>query len=381
MKNVYLLRGFAALAIGLIMASCGKEEFEQQPTEAEAVTIAEEVFGFNIDPNQDWNMTQSGSIDVTVNAGIDANEVLILDAMPYGGKQANILGQTYVEEGQTYTVSYIAPKALESVYVACRNAQNKYRFVYVNVGTPSVSFDATTRGMASRRDGAKVSVDEEGYNTFNSELALSWAGVIAAESTGTPSLPTFEFMAPFVPWKNSGWTDKFHQISAPVVDSGITPQEASDLAYIIKSVIPEGENNLEKATSTGYTIITTGGPVTLTPIFKNSNSGDRISYYYYPKDQTPTVEQIKAMKKYTIGEMADPYTCNEDNYAFDKKTYTLVYERPDGSFTDEFPDGLAINFIISNTWIGEKNYKDIYVSGGETTEGPSLSSIGKFAIS
>ena len=112
MKNVYLLRGFAALAIGLIMASCGKEEFEQQPTEAEAVTIAEEVFGFNIDPNQDWNMTQSGSIDVTVNAGIDANEVLILDAMPYGGKQANILGQTYVEEGQTYTVSYIAPKAL-----------------------------------------------------------------------------------------------------------------------------------------------------------------------------------------------------------------------------------------------------------------------------
>ena len=367
MKNVYLLRSFAALAMGMILASCSSDDFEQQPTEAEAVTIAEEKLGFTFDPNQDWSMTQSGSIDVTVNAGIDANEVLILDALPYGDNESHILGHADVEEGQTVTVNYVAPKAIKYFYVACRNAQKNYRFVYAEVGATSASFANTTRAMASRRDGANVSVDEEGYNTFNSELALSWEGVIAAERTGTNGFTYFLFMGDFVPWKSSGWTDKFHQITAPVVDSDITDQEASDLSNLIKSVIPEGENNLAKAKYTGYSIVTTGGPVTLTPIFKNSNSGDRISYYYYPEGTTPTVEQIKAMKKYTIGEMADPQVCNTDNYSFYKKTYSLVYEAPDGSVSENFPKGLVINFIISNTWIGERQYKDIYASGGITT--------------
>jgi hypothetical protein len=366
MKNVYLLRSFAALAMGMILASCSSDDFEQQPTEAEAVTIAEEKLGFTFDPNQDWSMTQSGSIDVTVNAGIDANEVLILDALPYGDNESHILGHADVEEGQTVTVNYVAPKAIKYFYVACRNAQKNYRFVYAEVGATSASFANTTRAMASRRDGANVSVDEEGYNTFNSELALSWEGVIAAERTGTNGFTYFLFMGDFVPWKSSGWTDKFHQITAPVVDSDITDQEASDLSNLIKSVIPEGENNLAKAKYTGYSITTTGGPVTLTPIFKNSNSGDRISYYYYPEGTTPTVEQIKAMKKYTIGEMADPQVCNTDNYSFYKKTYSLVYEAPDGSVSENFPKGLVINFIISNTWIGERQ-RDIYESGGITT--------------
>ena len=365
MKKVYLLSSIA-LTVCLMLTSCNKEEFEQQPTEAEAITIAEEVLGFNIDPNQDWSMTQSGSIDVTANAGIDANEVLILDAYPYGGTKAQILGQANVKEGQTVTVNYVAPKSLKSIYVACRNAQKKYRFVNVTVGTTSVSFDTKTRAMASRRDGANPSI-EEGYNTFNSELAQSWAGVIAAEATGTDGYTYFPFMGDFIPWKNSGWTDKFYQINANVIDSNISDEDATNLANVIMTEIPERENNLTKAVSTGYSIVTTGGPVTLTPIFKNSNSGDRISYYYYPEGTTPTVEQIKAMKKYTIGEMADPEVCNSDHYSFYKKTFSLVYEDEHGNLSYDFPAGLVINFIISNTWIGERQYKDIYESGGITT--------------
>lgn len=367
MKNVYLLSGLA-LTICLMLTSCHKEDFEQQPTEAEAVTIAEEVLGFDLNPDQDWNMTQSGSIDVTSNAGINANEVLILDGIPYAGKQAKILGQATVEEGQTVTVNYVAPKSVKSIYVACRNAEKKYRYVYVEAGTKSVSFaPTTTRAMAPRRDGASVSVAAEGTNTFNSELALSWAGVVAAEATGTDGYTYFSFMGDFVPWKNSGWTDKYYNITAPVVDSNISDEEATNLANLIKSVIPEGENNLVRATSAGYTLTTTGGPVTLTPIFKDSNSGDKISYYYYPANTTPTVAQIKAMKKYTIGEMADPDEANQNHYAFNKKTYTLVYEDEYGVAHDEFPAGLAINFIITNTWVGERQYKDIYESGGITT--------------
>ena len=148
MKNMYLLRGFAALAIGMILASCSTDDFEQQPTEAEAVTLAEEKLGFTFDPNQDWSMTQSGSIDVTVNAGIDANEVLILDAYPYGASTINILGHADTKEGQTVTVDYIAPKSLTSVYIACRNANKQYRTKRVNIGTKTVSFKETaTRAL------------------------------------------------------------------------------------------------------------------------------------------------------------------------------------------------------------------------------------------
>lgn len=383
MKKVYLLSSIA-LTMCLMLTSCNKEEFEQQPTEAEAVTIAEEVFGFTIDPNQDWSMTQSSSIDVTANAGIEANEVLILDGIPYAGKQANILGQATVKEGQTVTVNYVAPKTIKSIYVACRNAEKKYRFVNVEIGTKAVSFVKTTRGVGSNRaEVASPSVSEVGY-TFNSELAQSWVGVVAAEATGTDGVSTFNFMGSFIPWKGSGWTDKYYQINASVVDSNISDEEATELANIIKTEIPEGENNLSKAVSTGYSITTTGGPVTLTPIFKNSNSGDKISYYYYPANTTPTVAEIKAMKKYTIGQMADPVTCNTDNYSFYKKTFSLVYEDEDGNVSYDFPENMVINFIISNTWIG-KTQKDIYVSGGiTTTSGGSstqLTSIDKWTAS
>lgn len=380
MKKVYLLSS-VALTVCLMLTSCNKEEFEQQPTEAEAITIAEEVLGFNFDPNQDWNMTQSGSIDVTANAGIEATEILILDAYPYGGTKAQILGQANVKEGQTVTVNYVAPKSLKSFYVACRNAKKEYRIINVVIGTTTASFVTETRGWGRRAEVASPSIQEVGY-TFNGELAQSWLGVIAAEETGTDGLTYFGFMGGYIPWKNSGWSDKYYQLNASVIDSNISDEEAATLASVIMTEIPEGENNLAKALSTGYSITTTGGPVTLTPIFKNSNSGDKISYYYYPSNTTPTIEQLKAMKKYTVGEMGEPQTSGNNH--FYKKTFSLVYEDGFGNLSYDFPEGYTINFIISNTYQREAN-QTIYESGGITTGGgesqSQLTSKGKFALS
>lgn len=218
---------------------------------------------------------------------------------------------------------------------------------------------AGTRGVVGQ-----PSVSEIGWS-FNATLAKMSDDLAAAISSGT-DVSYFSDYTKYQSWWGSKWNDKYYQINASVVNSNLSDDYINQVKNIILNEIPEGGNNLTKATSTGYSITTTGGPVTLTPIYHNSNSGDKISYYYYPANTEPTVDQIKALKKYTIGNMADPETCNTDNYSFYRKTFSLVYEDEHGNVSHTFPAGIKINFIISNTWIYNGNLT-IYSSGGVTT--------------
>ena len=218
---------------------------------------------------------------------------------------------------------------------------------------------AGTRGVVGQ-----PSVSEIGWS-FNATLAKMSDDLAAAISSGT-DVSYFSDYTKYQSWWGSNWNDKYYQINASIVNSNLSDDYINQVKNIILNEIPEGGNNLTKATSTGYSITTTGGPVTLTPIYHNSNSGDKISYYYYPANTEPTVDQIKALKKYTIGNMADPETCNTDNYSFYRKTFSLVYEDEQGNVSHTFPAGIKINFIISNTWIYNGNLT-IYSSGGVTT--------------
>ena len=369
MKKMSFSKGLTILTLGLVVAGCSKMDDAYRPlSDEEAVAHAEEVLNMEIDPNQDWNMTRNGSITVTADAGINTTEVLILDAYPFGKSDAKILGQAEATEGQTVTVDYVAPMGQEYVYVACRNAQNAYRVVYSAIDVDKVSFKQQT---PRRAPVASPSVTEVG-STFNSKICQSWDGVIAVENNFDNPISTFFFMGNYVPWKEAGWTDKFYQINASVADSDRPDQELSDIAEAIMRVIPEGKNNLDKANETGYSIVTTGGPVTLAPIFHNSNSGDQISYYYYPQGTTPNV---KSLKKFIVGNMADPEVTNTNNYSFNKKVYNLVYEDASGNVSYDFPEGYVINFIITNTWVGNGNV-EIYQSGGETISNNNSSGAG-----
>lgn len=377
-KMICFSKGVAVLALGLVVASCSKmDDVYRQLSEEEAVAHAEEVLDMEIDPNKDWNMTRNGSMTITANAGINTTEVLILDAYPFGNADAKILGQAKANEGETVTIDYIAPKGQEYVYVACRNANNDYRVVYSAIDAGEVSF----KQQAPRRAPVESPSVTEVGNTFNSQICQSWNGVMAAEATGTDGPTYINFMGVYAPWKpsqtNTAWTDKFYQINATVADSNRPDQELSDIAETIMRVIPEGKNNLDKANETGYSIVTTGGEVTLTPIFHNSNSGDQISYYYYPQGTTP---DVKSLKKYVVGNMADPETTNTNNYSFNKKVYNLVFEDANGNVSYDFPEGYVINFIITNTWVGNGTV-EVYESGGEVTSSPGeLTSQGKFTI-
>lgn len=203
--------------------------------------------------------------------------------------------------------------------------------------------------------------------TYNAQMAIAWTGVEAAKESGSDQA-LFSDMDTYVAWKNSGWTDQFFDVHGTVESSTISEEQISAFTKVIvgtaekPGLIPENVNNLAKAQSTGYSIVTTGGPVTLTPIYHYSNSGDRLSYYYYPAGSKPSPAEIKTMPKYSLGNMSDPQHNGETH--FYRNTYSLVYVDADGNCSYDFPANYVINFVISNTWNDYAGGKDkIYQEG------------------
>ena len=210
--------------------------------------------------------------------------------------------------------------------------------------------------------------------TFNAKLTTMANNIGSAIfGTGT-SADVFSDYQKYMPWWNSGWSDKFYQINGTVTDSKYSEDYLAQVRNIILKTIPEGYDNRFIAERTDYDYrVTTkeNGPVTLTPIYHNSSSGDMISYYYYPASTTPTAAEIKALPKYTICNITDPQVCHDANKHeyFDHKTYSLVYDEdgPDGPIapTYNFPKDIKICFIITNNDLVNGNLS-IYESGGET---------------
>lgn len=300
-----------------------------------------------------------------------------------------------------YLMTVMAAVALGGLFSGCGNdvdlsggstaefniVQNYENAFITRFGQPAAT---QTWGFGSAASGTRAVVAQPyvsvGDYTYNAQMALAWEGVDAAIESGTPQ-SSFDFMNSYAAWHNSGWSDRFYDVHGTVVTSELSDEFVAAARQVIvgtgdqPGLIPENVNNLAKAQSTGYSIVTTGGPVTLTPIYHYSNSGDRLSYYYYPVGQKPTAEQIKAMPKYSLGEMSNPGQGGETHLY--NNTYSLVYVDANGNCSYNFHENYVINFVISNTWGGASN--DIYQSGGVTTTTggteASLTSEGKFEVS
>ena len=341
MKKMSFSKGLAILAFGMVVASCSKVDDVYRPlSDEEAVAHAEEVLNMDIDPNQDWNMTRNGSITVTADAGINTTEVLILDAYPFGKSDAKILGQAEATEGQTVTVDYVAPMGQEYVYVACRNAQGKYRVRYATVDTKEVVFNASNKAPR-RAEVAAPSKTEIGYS-FNAQMSQAW------DRYNHSSVRSNMEYGNATAWNRTTWNDKLYQINATVEETNMTAAQRSDIWDVLETRIKENENNIAKAQHTGYSVTTKGEPITMTPIYRNSSSGGKLGYYYYRTGSKPTAEQIKSMDKYIVGEIGDRSQGNGHVYP---NTYHLVFFGEDGKGTPQyvFPEGYTVEFFIQNT--------------------------------
>ncbi len=233
-----------------------------------------------------------------------------------------------------------------------QNIRETYEKAFVTrFGTPSPNqdwgFGSHIAAARTRAGEDAPSVTEVGP-TFNAKMA-AMCDQLAGAIFSTSGLDFSQFET-YKSWWGSGWNDKFYQINAKVVPTCYSDDYLNQARDLILGILPENGDNLSKASSTGYTITTMGGPVTLTPVYHNSSSADMISYYYYPSGSKPSVEDIKKLPKYSIGFMADPDECKAESgtTSFYRSTFSLVYVDEYGHASYNFPKGYDINFIVTN---------------------------------
>ena len=128
---MYLMKGMAALAMGLVAASCNKMDFsgKAQISKEEALTNAELQLGATIDPNQDWKMTKEASASVTVNADYgETYTVRIYQNNPLIGNSGVLLAESEVKNGETCTCNFIIGKGQQQVFASY---VDKKGYIYV----------------------------------------------------------------------------------------------------------------------------------------------------------------------------------------------------------------------------------------------------------
>ncbi len=152
MMKKYLFNLMALLALVLVVAGCSKEN---DLTEADYKSNAENVLGVTIDPEQDWMMSNDVTANITVNLGLDQSyTVAVYDKNPLYNDDVVYYCKETIEEGGTLTKTLTLPIATNTYYVAVFDS--KYRRLVkpvtlednaINVSFGPVSATAMTRAM------------------------------------------------------------------------------------------------------------------------------------------------------------------------------------------------------------------------------------------
>ena len=117
---MYLMKGMAVLAMGLVAASCNKLDFSGQPgvSNEETMANAELALGISIDPNRDWNMTQDVQANINVNMGTGKDYTLIVyDKNPFLFDNAVYYIKQKVSDGSNVRLNLNVPSARKTLYV------------------------------------------------------------------------------------------------------------------------------------------------------------------------------------------------------------------------------------------------------------------------
>ena len=155
MKKMYLMKGMAVLALGLVVASCNKMEFAGQPqiSDEEALTNAELKLGVSIDPKQDWNMTQNVTTKVSLNMGTGKDyTVYVFNDSPFDSDDAVYYSMNTVTDGASMRQTITVPKGQEMLYISVFDSDGSSvsKRIFLSGDEVDVSFgDGTTR--ATRR--------------------------------------------------------------------------------------------------------------------------------------------------------------------------------------------------------------------------------------
>lgn len=169
MKRVYLMKGMAALAMGLVVVSCNKTDFDQNAYQQAKVQESKESFlnnvmaGQEIDPNQTWSTTNPMDVSVTASK---TGVLKVYTANPIGNRTASLY-TVNVTKGQNVAFTVACPSNLTNLYVAVMNEKGQI-------------IDMTT--IDAKAEKAEVDMNMPTENT---------RAVVSRRAATAPAQPTF----------------------------------------------------------------------------------------------------------------------------------------------------------------------------------------------
>ena len=377
MKKTILYAVFGSLLLSGCVKGFDGTEPEPEPnpgvTDEEMKSHAEEILGFLIPDNQDWNTTTSGTVTINVTSAVTKVSVMALVAqIDEDGETYNsmtILNQAETNNQSSVSLNYDAPSKNEGLYVAFYTNQGCY---YKKVEGSSVSFDqapAKTRAIT---------------RTVSAPSGTFAIGKIDSS-----------FAA------KRGWIpdEKLYMLDDADYDRmKITAEPYSDeynvlVRDLVFAYLPntKTENNLTQIMAAGYTDddayrITTGedGPIVISPIYKQDGAdkygnevynSDLYYYYFNPADMPSTADEqvafLKSLPKYKLIPFNLCFGAKEDNVLSKRTSFAALYfgdsKTPavgtEGTF--KFPKGYKIGFMVRAKTITEapKKQGELYFDG------------------
>ena len=398
-KFLFMLLGATAIV------SCNKfdlnyDEARQAEEAKETQEIKEnaaKIFG-EIDPRQDWNSINSGTISVTANANLsNIVKVQILTESPLLNTDAKVLAEANASNGQTVTLNYDAPNVYKQLFAACINNKGVYHIQVFDLNQSSVKFANTTASAAPRRASKSeaptitsiiLKAPQKSFNTQRTEISDAEGSCKIGSDTYTV-------------WKGSGWSDMMWEpADGQTFDNGWQMDTNKDKGHIYRSIsgFAEGEeanvkgfinsyaykygddgkskkNNVANVRNseyfkqnTNYVYSNGTDPVTLIPIqaYSTEFRMNHIFYYYYKPEEIPAgmdeVAYIKTLPKYKAIQIEHIQSGDEatNGVFFHRQEFLLPYYKNSpvegvNEASAIFPEGYKIGFLNMKNSNGDYN--------------------------
>ncbi|WP_036929312.1 DUF4842 domain-containing protein [Prevotella sp. MA2016] len=369
MKKTILYAVFGSLLLSGCVKGFDGTEPEPNPgvTDEEIKSHAEQILGFSIPDNQDWNTTTSGTVTINVTSAVTKVSVMALVAQTDGeGETYNsmtILNQAETNNQSSVSLNYDAPSKNEGLYVAFYTNQGCY---YKKVEGSSVSFDQTAKTRAVTRT--------------------------VSAPTGTFAISKIEssFAA------ERGWIpeEKLYMLSDEDYNRMQIPVDPYSAEYnalvrdLVFAYLPnKAYNNLDKVKAAGYTDdnayrVTTGedGPIVISPIYKNDGGYEEVInsdlYYYYfkPADLENAADKVaflQSLPKFKLIPFGNHFVGDKNDVVEKTISYACLYfgdsKTPalETKGTFKFPAGYKIGFMVRAKTIAENKKKqgELYFDG------------------
>lgn len=381
MRN-YLLKGVAALTMGLAMTACTKDfNFEQQEQQA-SLNNAQQTLGFYIPDNQDWVMSTTATATFNIKGLSDEATVYVFSNNPQADGYGSVLASSQTTGTTTTLSEFRIPAHLESVFVGVkeRNGNMIYKYVDVENGQITADYDYSTTANARTR--ASAVVDGDPFTFENTASYYKTIADIPYEAKDINTSSDYDCVMSGKLVATSGMRSNLNLWQGPAVDIYINGEVTIPTGAYIHSaniyVLPGSTLTVYKQANYGCKIYV---------------SENAILNYYVSKLETNNDGSGRLSSIYNRGTVsfADNFEANQDVIIYNEGTMTGkdITSKPGDGHTSLFYNfgelTLTGNMVLNScanfynegkvTVSGETNVtqKDIYwINNGHYTTGSMI---------